>query len=336
MSFQFLNDPGTTLAAAITSTGATTITVSSSTGYGSGTVDFIIAIDLELMGVTNISGTTWTVTRGIESTTAATHPNGTPVNAVQTAGSISALAGGGGSNLFGALSALPSPTVGARYTTSDSIYEFIGVTGPAWQALYKGKAVTLPPSSGWTWDNQGGSTASAPLGALAIVMAPSASELRMYYRAAPTPPYTITARFRAFSWSGVGATSPFGYGVGFRDSAGKIIAFELITASTARGFELDKFTNSGSSATAYTALNNNLIDIGVSQIVGFPEIYMQIEDDGTNLTWRWSIDEITWFQYDQRSRTDFFASGPTEWGITGFIGGQGEGVTLTLIDATIS
>ncbi len=83
----YVNDPGTVLATAITSTGATTIDVASSSGYPS-TGDFRIAIDDELMLVTGVSGTTWTVTRGIESTSAATHLISTAVNMVLTAASL--------------------------------------------------------------------------------------------------------------------------------------------------------------------------------------------------------------------------------------------------------
>ena len=84
---QYVNDPGTSLAAAITSTSATTLTVASGTGYPSGG-NFRIKVDSELMLVTGVSGTTWTVTRGIESTAAATHLSGASVNAVFTAGGI--------------------------------------------------------------------------------------------------------------------------------------------------------------------------------------------------------------------------------------------------------
>jgi len=87
MAELFVNDPQTTLAAAITSTGATTLSVVSSTGYP-GTGNFRIRIDSELMLVTGVSGTTWTVTRGIESTTAATHLITSIVNHVFTAGGI--------------------------------------------------------------------------------------------------------------------------------------------------------------------------------------------------------------------------------------------------------
>lgn len=77
MSIHHKNFAETTLAAAITTTNETSITVTSSASFPA--VDFIIAIDTEAMLVTNVAGTTWTVTRGYESSTAATHLNGAAV-----------------------------------------------------------------------------------------------------------------------------------------------------------------------------------------------------------------------------------------------------------------
>ena len=71
--------PQTTLNGAIGSTGATSITVTSASGFpGSGT--YYIQIDSEVMAVTGGQGTTtWTVTRGARGSTAATHANSAPV-----------------------------------------------------------------------------------------------------------------------------------------------------------------------------------------------------------------------------------------------------------------
>lgn len=76
----------TTLGAAVTTTNGTTITVSASTTFPS--VPFVILIGSEQMNVTAESGAgnkTWTVTRGYNGTTAATHLNGTAVNQVSIA-----------------------------------------------------------------------------------------------------------------------------------------------------------------------------------------------------------------------------------------------------------
>lgn len=81
------NDFSTTLAAAITGAGDLTITVASSTGAPD--PNFRIRVGDELMLVTAVAHPTWTVTRGVEGSTAATHLNGADVAHVVTAGGLS-------------------------------------------------------------------------------------------------------------------------------------------------------------------------------------------------------------------------------------------------------
>jgi hypothetical protein len=77
------NDFQTTLAAAITSTSATSISVVTAAPVAA---PFRIRIDSEYMLVTaGGTTTTWTVERGVEGSTAATHTNNTPVAMVMTA-----------------------------------------------------------------------------------------------------------------------------------------------------------------------------------------------------------------------------------------------------------
>lgn len=77
----------TTLSAAITTTGATSISVTSATGFpGSG--NYTIQIDSEVLLVTGGQGTTtWTVTRGYNGSAAATHSNGETVTGGNAPGS---------------------------------------------------------------------------------------------------------------------------------------------------------------------------------------------------------------------------------------------------------
>jgi hypothetical protein len=77
----------TTLSAVISSTSSTSITVTSATGFpGSG--NYNIQIDGEVMTVTAGQGTTtWTVTRGANGSTAATHSNGATVTGGNPPGS---------------------------------------------------------------------------------------------------------------------------------------------------------------------------------------------------------------------------------------------------------
>jgi hypothetical protein len=76
------NDVETTLAAAITTVGQTSITVASNSGFPA--ANFRVRIDDELLLVTANPSTSWTVERGVEGTTAATHSNGATVTHVLT------------------------------------------------------------------------------------------------------------------------------------------------------------------------------------------------------------------------------------------------------------
>lgn len=77
----------TTLASAISTTGATSMTVASASGFpGSG--NYNIQIDSEVLTVTAGQGTTtWTVTRGVNGSTAATHTSSTVVTGGNPPGS---------------------------------------------------------------------------------------------------------------------------------------------------------------------------------------------------------------------------------------------------------
>lgn len=88
-SEKFTNGAYTTLATAAAA-GDSTISVSSAALFPTAG-NFRIAVDRELMLVTGVSGTTFTVTRGIESTTAVAHSYNAPVIGVITAGAINAL-----------------------------------------------------------------------------------------------------------------------------------------------------------------------------------------------------------------------------------------------------
>jgi len=86
---QFANNASTTLNGGINNA-VTSLVVTSASGFPS-SGNFRIIIDSEIMIVTAVSGTTFTVTRNAESTSAASHSNGAAVTCILTAGSIAAL-----------------------------------------------------------------------------------------------------------------------------------------------------------------------------------------------------------------------------------------------------
>ena len=70
--------PATTLSGPVTSTTATVVTVASPAGFPT-LPPFRIKVGSEAMLVTKMNGTTWTVIRGIDGTTASTHAAGAQV-----------------------------------------------------------------------------------------------------------------------------------------------------------------------------------------------------------------------------------------------------------------
>lgn len=83
---QFANNPSSTLTTAINSS-VTSIVVASATTF-SQLGNFRIVVDNELMMVTAVSGTTFTVIRAIEGTTAASHLAQAAVIQILTAGGL--------------------------------------------------------------------------------------------------------------------------------------------------------------------------------------------------------------------------------------------------------
>lgn len=83
---QFANNASSTLNGAINSS-VTSLVVTSATKFSSAP-QFRILIDSEYMLVTAVAGTTFTITRGIEGSTAASHSNGATVSQILTAGSL--------------------------------------------------------------------------------------------------------------------------------------------------------------------------------------------------------------------------------------------------------
>jgi hypothetical protein len=111
---QLANLAQTTLSAAITSTTATSCTVTSATLFPA-TGNFRILIDAEIMIVTAVSSTTFTISRGQEGTTAATHTNGATVTCILTAGSVKQVVQDSHSTWCGYFTSADQPTTGSTW-----------------------------------------------------------------------------------------------------------------------------------------------------------------------------------------------------------------------------
>ena len=81
-NFQYANNPATVLSGSVTA-GATSISVASAADFPTHG-KFTIIVDSEIMLVTGVAGTTWTVERGAEGTSAASHNNNAAVTGILT------------------------------------------------------------------------------------------------------------------------------------------------------------------------------------------------------------------------------------------------------------
>lgn len=84
---RFANNAATTLNGAINNS-TTSVVVTSAAAFPSAG-NFRILIDSEILLVTSVSGNTFTVTRGVEGTTAASHSDAAAVTHVLTATALS-------------------------------------------------------------------------------------------------------------------------------------------------------------------------------------------------------------------------------------------------------
>jgi hypothetical protein len=332
---QYVNNPGSTLASAITSTTATTLSVTSATGYPT-SGNFRILIDTELMLVTGVSGTTFTVTRGIESTTAATHLVMATVNAIITAGSLDAMRVNESS--FGAFSSLPtSGKSGDRYKQTDGPYEWIYQSG-AWQAFYNGFPATLPPSTGWTGENLGslGSVSFTNGNGYLVGNSSSGSSfLSMAYMTAPTAPYTVTCRFKQelgiinslVNSGGLGVLASLA--LGFRDSGGKYVGLFLDNFNAGSGFSAHitpwaSVTSPGSDYEDFTAL-------AFAYQFYEANFFYRLTNDGTNIKISISLDGQNFYVIYTAPITTYLSDADNiAWGMLGNSGGA----TIALYDWT--
>ncbi|HEY4359387.1 MAG TPA: hypothetical protein VGN17_00360 [Bryobacteraceae bacterium] len=313
---QYVNDPGTTLNGSINNS-VTSLVVSSATGYPTGG-NFRILLESEIMLVTAVSGTTWTVTRGAESTTAASHANGVVINSVLTAGAIDAIRGNeSGVDVYANLPT-NSLKAGDRFipTDNDANYEYT-YNGSSWVASWApNQNLNKPPTaSNFGWLNQGTATLTDLTGGGLQFSSRTDTQLSAITQSAPSTPYTITYGFTCL---GVGPTVGF---IFYDSGSGKIVMYHISASSTGSalwGYTVSKWTSLTAFASAYN--NSNTANVGMSG----PMMFLQITDDGTNFKFRYGIDRNTFMQQDSRARHDYLPAGPTHYGIHcgGSVSGQ--------------
>ena len=193
------------------------------------------------MLVTAMTGPVWTVTRGIEGTTAIAHTTGAAVNHVMSAGGLTqaitdAVVGRTGSGVqstSGPVANLPSTAAaGDEYLPSDSAYKY-RYNGSVWEALGSIYKMTPPTLGDFAWVNQGSATTSTNG---VLVMSESnhgdTYNRRMLMKSVPSTPYTIIIQLIPTlfpgNWPGCGviwrnSTSGKTVDIGWRSYMGNIM-----------------------------------------------------------------------------------------------------------------
>lgn len=281
----------TTLASSIDDS-QTTITVVTSFG----TPDFRIRVNDEVMLVTAIVSTTWTVVRGVEGTLPAAHDAGDTVDFTITAGTFSALR----ADNFGMGSYASRPTTietGMRWLCTDRPF-ILHYNGSSWDHYGPVWRLKRPDTTGMTWVNQG--DASFTNQTFSIVTPNATAQIKGLVQAAPTPPYTVEG-----VWQLQEEFSEFwGAGIFVRDSASdKCISWGGFYRSTG-GLQGDivKWNSPSSYNNSYYALINQLLPITT---LPHRNIWWRIRDDGTNRYFEYSINGFRFLEKHNTLRTDF-------------------------------
>lgn len=282
MPEQYANNAKTTLNGAINNS-TTSITVTDGSVFPS-SGDYRLKVDSELMLCTARSGNTLTVTRGIESTTAASHSDLAQISLVLTKQSFINLLTEGSQK--GARSSRPvSAQTGTWYYPTDyglpSRYN-----GSSWDVFHPlvGRFVNTPVISDFTWDSQGNALAYDRDGIyLTQTFTGATNNHSMLYKT-PGTTYTMTCGF-----SLGGSNSQF-LGVGLfakENSTGKIITWSYRQEPR---IQADYWTT----ATSYSSTLGQVGANGVN-ITGCP-IWSRLQRTGSNRIFSWSINGYDWSQ----------------------------------------
>ena len=304
MAEQFKNLASTTLNGGIDNS-TTSVVVASVMGFTGG--DFRILVDSEIMKVTGVSGTTFTVARGQEGTAATSHSNGAAVKHVLSAGALDAhdqndLA------VYDLFANKPAAGVPGRiFLPTDGLF-IERDNGSTWEKFGPIWPMTPPQSSDFpTWVNQGTATCVDNRGAIFLQGTVNNGEsIRARVKTYPVGSFTVEMAFLPNYW---GYTGAIGLGLCIRDStSGKIVCFGL---------------GGGGSSMEMRAYNYSSATTSYGTVTGWPSamhcaeqplMWLKYYDDGTtNRVVSISVDGYNWVQMVSISRTDYIT--PNQLGI---------------------
>jgi hypothetical protein len=297
MAEQFKNLASTTLSGDIDNA-TTSVGVASAMGFTGG--DFRILVDSEIMKVTGVSGTTLTVVRHQEGTSASAHSNGATVAHVLTAGALDAhdqndLAA------YDTYANRPAAGVPGRiFLPTDGLF-IERDNGSTWEKFGPIWPMTPPQSSDFpTWVNQGTSTCVDNKGAIFLYAPNSTNEqLRARLKAYPTPPFTVEMAF-VLNVHPVGSAGIFG-GLCIRDSiSGKFQCYGVGNNDLhIRGYNYSSYSAASGGITGWPGSGDNH---QAEQNLVWVKYY---DDNASARVISISVDGYNWMQMVSLARTDY-------------------------------
>lgn len=297
------------------SAGATSLNVAAFTGFPAAP-QYRILIGNELLIVTGGAGTTtWTVTRGAEGTTAATHNDGATVTHVLTRDGLKGVCGS--TVLSDTYANLPAAgVVGRLYLPTDGI-SLLRDNGTAWVPWGSVTELTAPPAAAsLTSVNVTTATLVDNAGTL-FLNAPNiaAAHGQFWVKSLAAGAYTWIVNLDSLLFT----SNDCQCGLALRDSGGgKIISFEHQSTSTvAMALRVIQWTDANTRTGSALDLN----------MPGQAFPWMKIHDDGSsNRTYSVSRDGINWLDMLTESRTTWIGAAPNQAGI--FATANGAAVAL--------
>lgn len=263
--------------------------------------NFRILIGSEILLVTAVSTNTFTVVRGAEGTTAASHTSGDTVTLVLTADSV------------------------VRFLRDN--VPLAGATEVPVQNSLTDSTGAQIESTDLTWVNQDSSTVDDLSNGNISMVTPGNAGLHLLVKSAPSPPWVFTASVIAgnhtldTNWCGICCRE---------SSTGKII-IAFVRGSNDSGYEgvdqigvtywsdPDTVVSNPGNATAFNT-------------VGRSAQWIRISDNNTNLVCEFSNDGITWTQFYSASRTAIMSGAPDQIGI--FVGCEASAAYKTSLIVT--
>jgi len=302
------NNASTTLNGGINNS-TTSVVVTSATGFPV-TGDFRIIIGSEIMLVTGVAGNTFTVTRGVESTGAASHLNGAQVTHVLTVGGLTQFIDDnvttGASIGAGVIGSRPAAgNTGNMYIpTSGNIFQ--RDNGASWDSYGPIYKFTQPPAaSSFTGIVQSGVTLTDQGGSLLLTSPYVAAESRSAFYIAQTSTWEVTAAFKFYCDSHDASSTPE-VGLGFINIASGQWRYAGWKAVGSANVIFNIYYDNNAHTSASTAVSTPWVNNTGGIIPNGGLFWVKIEYQATNRVFSMSFDGVNFQQVYSETKNNVF------------------------------